>query len=126
MSVSHTVLSPAISGYDLVAYFDGEAKRGDPAFGTEYKGITYYFSSPENKARFEASPAQYLPAYGGFCATAMSDGNVIGGDPTNYLVSNGRLFLFYRGVGGDTKPQWEAEEAERLVRADENWKQQTA
>lgn len=125
MAVEHGTLSPAINGYDVVAYFDGEAKTGDPAFGSSYDGQAYYFSSPENKTCFETDPAQYLPAYGGYCATAMSEGNVFGSDPTNFLVSNGRLFLFYRGVGGDTKPQWETDAPALMAKADQQWDTQT-
>ncbi|NDJ62362.1 MAG: YHS domain-containing protein [Chloroflexi bacterium] len=111
----------AVRGYDVVAYFDDQAVPGDPAIASEYEGTQYYFSNPANKERFDANPAQFAPAYGGNCATAMSEGNVFGIDPTNFKVRDGRLFLFYRGTAGDTKPQWDAEEADRLRQADEHW-----
>lgn len=121
MAEQTQVLSPAVGGYDVVAYQDGTATPGDAAFNVTYNGTLYFFSSPENKTRFEADPEKYIPAYGGYCATAMSEGKTFGADPTNFILKDGRVFLFYRGVGGDTKTQWEAEEADRLPQADTYW-----
>ncbi|MDX1925204.1 MAG: hypothetical protein SFV81_01720 [Pirellulaceae bacterium] len=33
------------------------------------------------------------------------------------------MALFYRGVGGDTLPQWNQNEAERRAAADKNWRE---
>ena len=38
----------AIGGYDVVAYFSGEAKKGLENYATKHKEATYQFSSKEN------------------------------------------------------------------------------
>ncbi len=124
--MANVILTPAIGGYDVVSYIkEDEAKKGDPAFNVTYKDTIYFFSSPENKETFEADPEQYIPAYGGYCATAMSEGKVFGADPENFKVVNNRTFLFYNGVGGDTLSQWNESEAERLANADKHWNNET-
>ena len=39
----------ALQGYDPVAYFQGKAKKGKESLAVTYMGVTYYFSSAENK-----------------------------------------------------------------------------
>lgn len=115
-------LQVAISGYDAVAYFAGQAIAGDPAFTSEHNGGLYQFSSATNKENFDAEPERFLPLYGGYCATAASEGKLFGVDPTNFKITDDkRLALFYRGVGGDTLLQWNENEPERRVAADRHW-----
>lgn len=115
----------AVRGYDVVAYFDGQAKIGDPALAAEYDGARFYFSNPDNKARFEASPELYLPAYGGYCAYAMSEGKQFDVDPRSYKVVDGTLYLFYDGVGGHTLDFWNESEGERRQKANTIWESGT-
>src|SRR5690348_15528780 len=62
----------AIQGYDPVAYFqENKAVKGKSEISVSYLGITYYFSSPENKNAFVKDPTAYEPQYGGWCAYAM-------------------------------------------------------
>ncbi len=117
-------LQVAVSGYDAVAYFDGKAIAGDPLFGVVHHGSLYLFSSEANKKKFEADPAHYIPLYGGYCATAASEGKLFGVDPTNFKITgDNRLALFYRGAGGDTLPQWNKNEPERRAAADKHWQE---
>src|ERR1051325_11788124 len=63
----------AILGYDAVAYFtDNKPAKGNPRFQSEYEGAKYYFASADHKALFDAAPAKYAPAYGGYCGYAAS------------------------------------------------------
>jgi hypothetical protein len=39
--------------------------------------VTWHFASAENKALFEANPAQYAPAHGGWCAGGASKGKKV-------------------------------------------------
>lgn len=117
-------LQVAVSGYDAVAYFDGLAIAGDPAFSSVHNGSLYQFSSEANKQKFDSTPESFIPLYGGYCATAASEGKLFGVDPTNFKITNdNRLALFYRGVGGDTLPQWNKNEAERRSAADKHWRE---
>jgi len=59
-----------IDGYDQVSYFMSGPRKGNHAICVNYKGIVYYFNSPENKLKFEKSPDSYEPEYGGWCEYA--------------------------------------------------------
>jgi len=113
---------PAIKGYDPVAYFDsGSATKGHPTITSRYRGITYQFSSIENRHKFANSPTNYLPTYGGWCATAMAEGDKVDIDPANFKITNGRLFLFYKGWLGNARNDWDKNEAALTRKADEHW-----
>ena len=111
-----------IQGYDPVAYFvDEEARKGSAEFSVTLDTLTWHFASAENRDRFVADPAAYTPAYGGWCAYAMADAGYTDVDPKRYLITDGRLFLFYDGFWGDTLPKWQADEAALLKKADAAW-----
>ncbi|AFY38589.1 YHS domain-containing protein [[Leptolyngbya] sp. PCC 7376] len=111
----------ALQGYDPVSYFSDMPTKGDESIMATYEGVTYRFSSEANKATFEANPERYIPQYGGFCALAVSEGKTFPIDPKSYIVSEGKLFLFYNGKLGETKPQWEADPETRKANADTYW-----
>ena len=115
----------AINGFDPVAYFLGTATEGSPDFTASHNGATYRFTNAANRDEFAAEPDKYAPQYGGFCATAMSEGKVFEVDPTNFKITDDRLFLFYKGEGGDTLPEWNADEAARKANADTHWQNDT-
>lgn len=116
----------AIGGYDPVAYFPeggGKAVEGKKELMTEYNGVQYRFATAANKEKFLANPEKYEPAYGGWCAWAMREGDKVEVDPKSFIVKENRLFLFYNGLIADTKAKWlkgnhEAESRE----ADAKWR----
>ncbi|MBX9698294.1 MAG: YHS domain protein [Acetobacteraceae bacterium] len=109
----------AIRGYDPVAYFtDGRPVRGRPEFHHAWHGATWHFTSAAHRDRFAAHPTRYAPAYGGFCAWAVSEGYTAPIDPNAWRIVDGRLFLNYdRSV----QRRWEADMPARISRADTNW-----
>ena len=112
----------AIDGYDPVSYFVSDRPvPGNPALSSTQDGATYYFASEENKTKFDADPAAYIPQYGGFCAVAVSEGKTFPVDAETYKVTDNKLYLFYNGELGNTKPQWDEDEATRKANADEHW-----
>lgn len=116
----------AIEGYDPVAYFKeggGKATKGKKSISTTYKQVTYTFASEENRKLFVANPAKYEPAYGGWCAWAMTSGDKTEIDPKTFIVKNDRLYLFYNGFFGNTKKDWEKGDHDALSsEADRAWK----
>ncbi|WP_262693588.1 YHS domain-containing (seleno)protein [Kordiimonas aquimaris] len=83
-----------VMGYDVVAYHTQQkAIAGSANIRAEHNGTAYFFASDENLQSFRASPEQYLPAYGGYCAYAMSQGNVVDINPRNWAVEDGQLYL---------------------------------
>ena len=96
----------AIQGYDPVSYHALEPKKGDKALSSTHEGTTYYFSTPENRQQFEQDPGRYIPAYGGWCAWAMLDGEKVGIDPETYKIVDGQTLLFYNSFFANTLKKW--------------------
>jgi len=114
----------AIQGYDPVTYFDGNTPmQGSKDFNAPYAGAVYYFVSAANRDKFLANPDKYLPAYGGWCATAMAYGKKVEVDPENYKITNGRLFLFYKSLIQNAINDWNKHEPQSTVDADKHWKE---
>jgi thioredoxin-dependent peroxiredoxin len=113
----------AISGYDPVAYFtQSKALQGRKELNARHAGVTYFFASEDNQKQFVAAPDNYLPTYGGWCATAMAKGEKVEIDPTNFKVTNGRLFLFFKAFYANALKDWNKDEANLTVKADANWR----
>lgn len=109
----------AIKGYDPVAYFsEGAPRQGKAAFSAQHGGATWYFASAENKARFEADPAKYTPAYGGYCAYGVAQGYLVKIEPDAWAIRDGKLYLNYdRSV----QKTWSAKPAAYIQQADGEW-----
>lgn len=109
----------AIRGYDPVAYFtqDGPVK-GKPEHAFEHSGATWYFASAENRDTFAADPEKYAPAYGGYCAWAVSQGYTAPVDPDAWSVRDGRLYLNYSKV---VRARWALDKDGNIAAADRNW-----
>jgi len=115
----------ALGGFDPVSYFaDGGAAPlpGDPAITARHDGRVYRFASAASRDRFVADPARWEPAYGGWCAYAVANGYKFEVDPESWIVEDGRLLLFYRGVLGDARAEMQKEGvADGVRKADANW-----
>ena len=113
----------ALSGYDPVGYLtQNKALKGRKEINSSHRGVTYCFATDENKKLFLASPEKYLPTYGGWCATAMAKGEKVEIDPTNFKVTNGRLFLFFKAFYANAIKDWNKDEPGQTAKADANWK----
>jgi YHS domain-containing protein len=85
----------AIKGYDPVAYFtDGKPMRGLPDISYEWNGHWYRFSSAGHRDLFKADPKRYAPQFENYCAMALSKGELVVADPENWLISDGKLYVF--------------------------------
>nr|WP_299486295.1 YHS domain-containing (seleno)protein [uncultured Allomuricauda sp.] len=113
----------AANGYDVVAYFDGNAINGSKEFSTQYDGVNFKFSSQENKDKFTANPFQYIPQYGGYCAFAVAkSGRKVSVNPETFEIRDGKLYLFYNSGGTNTLQLWTDQSPKDLqVIADKNW-----
>ena len=109
----------AVNGYDVVAYFtDMQPVKGTPEFTHEWNGATWQFASASHRDLFAANPEKYTPAYGGYCAWAVSKGSTAPIDPEAWTIVDGRLFLNY---SMSIRKKWEADRASRIAMADANW-----
>jgi YHS domain-containing protein len=112
----------AIEGYDLVSYFEGKPVEGKSENKFVSKGITYWFVTPANLAKFKTNPGKYVPAYGGWCAYAMGErGEKIKVDPETYKIVEGKLYLFYNFWTNNTLTDWNKNEKKLKEMGDRNW-----
>ncbi|AXT19112.1 hypothetical protein D7030_14190 [Flavobacteriaceae bacterium AU392] len=113
-----------LHGYSPVSYLDLElAQRGSKQYKSVHNEIAYYFTSAEQKAKFDQNPSKYMPQYGGFCAFGIYAGAKFRVDPTKFVVSKGKYYLFLNDVEVDAKQLWIGEKESKLVKkANENWK----
>ena len=113
-----------VAGYDLVAYFNAEHPvKGSAHHAAAYQGRTYWFSSEDNKIKFLATPEQYLPQYGGWCAYAMARGDQVEINPRAYLIQEEKLYLFYKTSWINTRIKWLKEPKALQAKADLHWRQ---
>jgi YHS domain-containing protein len=109
----------AIQGYDPVAFFtDGKPAKGNPEFPARHNGALYYFASKEHRDVFQADPAKYEPAFGGYCAYGVSRNKLVEIEVDAFQIVDGRLLLQYsKGVRADFNKDTKG----NLSKADANW-----
>lgn len=113
----------ALQGYSPVSYLDlGIAQKGVKDYKASYEGLNYYFTSKDQKNKFEQNPGKYLPQYGGYCAFGVSVGAKFRVDPNKFVVKDGKYFLFLYDLEVDAQQLWLGDNHEKLVaKADKNW-----
>jgi peroxiredoxin len=96
---------------------------GDASIVADHGSVRYRFATIAHRDAFVANPHKYEPAYGGWCAWAIKDGDKVEVDPKKFIVKDGRLYLFYNGFWGDTKAKWEKlDHAQQVRQGDALWK----
>lgn len=111
-----------LKGYDPVSYFDGKPVAGKESLTVDRSGVVYRFANESNRKKFQESPEKFIPTYGGWCATAMADGGrKVDIDPLNYKITDGRLFVFYKGWLGNALNDWNKDEKGNRAKADAEW-----
>jgi hypothetical protein len=112
----------AINGYDAVAYFtDSSAVKGFDSLSYHWESADWKFSSKTNLELFKKDPNKFAPMYGGYCAFGMSRNYKAPTSPDAWTIVNGKLYLNYNK---DVRTTWQKEVADRINKADENWKLQ--
>lgn len=116
-AIAETV-SLAIRGYDPVAYFTlGTPVRGRQQFEYVWDDHRYLFSRAEHRDLFKADPVRYAPQFANFCAMALSRGEILEANPENWLISEGRLYIFGKAIGPEL---YQKELAGNIVKANRN------
>ncbi len=118
----------AVSGYDVVSYFDlpqskiGAAQKaplaGKSSLTAEYNGAVFAFSSAENRTRFLADPAKFAPQYDGHCAYGVAQGGKVPGNPTLWRIVDGKLYL---NITKNVVGFWESDIPGNIQTAEGNW-----
>ncbi len=108
-----------LKGADVVAYFtEGRYRQGDRQWSSTWEGITFLFSSAENKARFDAAPEKYLPEFGGYCTNGIVYGIPWGGDADSFALIDGKLYIF---GGAGSKAAFMLDPVRNLALARQYW-----
>ncbi|ELS00070.1 YHS domain-containing (seleno)protein, partial [Gloeocapsa sp. PCC 73106] len=109
----------AIRGFDTVAYFtESKPVEGKAEYEYSWNGATWRFASADNLNKFKANPEAYAPQYGGYCAKAMSEGNLASIVPEAWTIVDGKLYLNY---SLEVQQQWGQDVAGNIVKGDKNW-----
>lgn len=114
----------ALDGYDPVAYFlQKKPVKGRREISVNHEGVTYYFSSANNRAVFLASPSSYEPEFGGWCAYAMgAKAEKVSIDPETFKIIDNKLYLFYNRFFTNTLKEWNKGEEILKPKAEKAWK----
>jgi len=91
---------------------------GKAEFEYQWNGATWRFSSGANLAAFKANPEAYAPQYGGYCAKALSEGNLASIDPRAWKIVDGKLYPNY---SADVQAQWLEDIPGNIQKADALW-----
>lgn len=114
--VTPNTLQLGLGGYSPVSYFEkAKPHHGTPAFQGKHQGVTYFFASQRELDKFNANPARFVPAYGGWCAYGMAVEGKFDADPTNYQIIDGKLMVFLKNEQVDTLELWKKEPSAGLT-----------
>ncbi|MEP3233243.1 MAG: YHS domain-containing (seleno)protein [Hyphomicrobiales bacterium] len=118
----------AVSGYDVVSYFDANETEfdrglnyiepGNDQFTASYNGAKYAFSSEENRARFVANPAAFAPKFDGHCVHGVTTNVKLPANPMSWEIVDGKLYLLRRE---DMKSTWSENMIANIAQANDNW-----
>jgi len=112
-----------LRGNDPVAYFtQRQPVPGKPDIKADYNGVTYRFSTPENRAEFLKNPARYEPAYTGFCASGAPYALKAAIGAQVFTIYNDRLYLF----GSErSRRGWLLDAKNNVTLGDKYWEEET-
>lgn len=118
----------AVSGYDVVAYFDLDqapvgksqpaAVPGKKNITADYNGATFAFSSEKNKELFLANPEAFVPQYDGHCAYGVAKGGKVPGNPNLWRIVDNKLYL---NITQNVVGFWEEDIPGNLNISENNW-----
>jgi YHS domain-containing protein len=94
MAETKKISSLGLEGFDAVSYFvNGKPRPGKFEYKAQHDGLTYCFCSQENLDKFNKSPGQFLPQFGGKCAFAYALGGSSAGSAKTWKIVGGKLYL---------------------------------
>lgn len=118
----------AVSGYDVVAYFDleqsavGEAQpqgvKGQADITADYNDATFAFATEANRDAFLADPEKFAPQYDGHCAYGVAKGGKVPGNPNLWRIVDDKLYL---NITKNVVGFWEEDIPGNLELSETNW-----
>lgn len=109
----------AVCGHDPIAYF----RKARPVLGLQAHRLQWYhaiwlFESAENLATFERNPYAFAPQYGGYCAMALTEGQLTQSTPEAWVIHDDKLYLTHSIASRD---HWLRDPEARIASADMHW-----
>ena len=109
----------AFRGNDLVAMASGSGIVPGQAEHTHvHDGVAYYFASEAAMTQFAATPGNYMPQYGGYCALGVALGKKLDGSPRFADIVDGKLYVFLNAA---VFKAYKKDKAGILAKAASNW-----
>ena len=112
----------AFGGYDLVSYFQDGPLLGKKELALDYDGVVLQFSTKANQQTFLKNPEKYIPAYGGWCATAAAQNTYVVPNFTMYKIQDGKLLLFEVRGFFNGKSHWDKDPLKHEFLADRSYR----
>lgn len=110
----------AMGGYDPVSFYSTSGpQEGNPHFEITWMESKWRFASEKNMTLFKETPEQYAPAFGGYCAFAVSKGFTAPSSPEFWELHQGQLYLF---SNQEVKQDFAKDLDQMKTLAEENWK----
>jgi YHS domain-containing protein len=109
-----------LAGHDPVAYFKvGAPLQGASEMQVTHEGRTYYFSTEAHQRAFLLDPNAFEPMFGGYCSNGVPYGFKVFGDPREYELIDGRLYVF-----ADQKERqlWSLDPTFNILKGEEVWR----
>lgn len=89
-----------ILGFDTTAFFvKRQPVEGASRNVAQWNGGTWHFKTTREASLFRANPTAYAPQFGAYCTGGLSQKHVVNGNPANWRIHNGKLYLFYAATG---------------------------
>jgi len=109
----------AIEGFDPVAYFiEDAAMLGRPDFEFRYRGASWRFRNPGNRAAFADNPGDYEPRFGGYDPVAIGRSAPTPGNPQIWAIWEHKLYLFF---DPQTREDFMTDPQRIVMQADARW-----
>ena len=112
----------SFDGNDLTEYQNKKVVKGKKEHILEYDGLTLLFASAENRNKFQSNPDKYLPAYKGWCATAVANGSLYKPDYSHFKIQDEKLLFFEVRAFFNGKTACDKYPVIHMIQSDEKFK----
>ena len=111
----------SFDGNDLTEYHNNKVVKGKKEHSLVYDGLTLYFASADNRNKFQGSPDKFLPAYNGWCATAVANGSLYKPNYNQFKIQDNKLLFFEVRAFFNGKTAWEKNPEIHMIQANEKF-----
>jgi hypothetical protein len=89
----------------------------------EYDGLKLKFQNYDNLLAFKKGPKKNIPKYGGWCATAVVNNQLIKPDYNMFKIQDGQLLFLAVKAFFNGRTQWEKDPEINKIVADKKYRE---